>query len=99
MILSIALALPFIVLAIVFLVGKGDKLIAGYNTASDEERQQINIRCLRLIMAFISVLTASYCGVLPMIGNDLLLQLAALFVFFVITIIFIVLANTWAKHK
>ena len=31
------LAILFLVLAIVFLMGKGDKLIAGYNTASEEE--------------------------------------------------------------
>lgn len=99
MIVSIVLALPFIVLAIVFLVGKGDRLIAGYNTASDEERLTVNIHRLRLLMAIMSLLTASYCGVLPFIGNDALLQLATFAIFLVLTIIFIILANTWAKKK
>ena len=40
MILIIVLAIIFIVLAVVFLMGKGDKLIAGYNTASEEEREK-----------------------------------------------------------
>ena len=97
MMLSIVLASPFIVLAIVFLLGKGDKLIAGYNTASDEERLEIDIHRLRWLMAILSILTATYCGVLPIIGNNARAQLAALAIFFVITIIFIILANTWAK--
>ena len=33
------IAVLFLVFAIVFLMGKGDKLIAGYNTASEEELQ------------------------------------------------------------
>ena len=34
------LAILFIVLAVIFLMGKDDKLIAGYNTASEEEREK-----------------------------------------------------------
>ena len=39
MIITYLIAALFIVLAIVFLMGKGDKLIAGYNTASEEEKK------------------------------------------------------------
>ena len=40
------IAVLFLVFAIVFLMGKGDKLIAGYNTASEEERAKVNIKRL-----------------------------------------------------
>ena len=43
MIITYLIAALFIVLAIVFLMGKGDKLIAGYNTASEEEKKKVNI--------------------------------------------------------
>ena len=35
MIVSIVFAVMFLVLAVIFLMGKGDMLIAGYNTASE----------------------------------------------------------------
>ena len=53
MIVSIVFAVLFLLLAVVFLMGKGDMLIAGYNTASEEEKKKINIRnsCLYVRIA------------------------------------------------
>ena len=99
MIISISLAILFIVLAVIFLMGKGDKLIAGYNTASEEERAKVNIKRLRFLTAILSVITAGYVSILPIIGDNPQDQMGAFFVFFAITIIFIILANTWAKRK
>ena len=99
MIKGIIFATLFIVLAVVFLMGKGDKLIAGYNTASEEERQKVNITRLRIIMAIVSVITAVFCFVQPFLGSDPQVHLASGFIFFLILMIFIVLANTWAKKK
>ena len=93
------LAILFLVLAVIFLMGKGDKLIAGYNTASEEERAKVNIKRLRFLMAILSVITAGYVSILPIIGDNPQDQMGAFFVFFAITIIFIILANTWAKRK
>ena len=93
------IAVLFLVFAIVFLMGKGDKLIAGYNTASEEERAKINIKRLRVLMAILSVITAGYVSILPIIGDNPQDQMVGMFVFFAITIIFIILANTWAKKK
>ncbi len=93
------LAILFLVLAIVFLMGKGDKLIAGYNTASEEERAKVNIKRLRVLMAILSVITAGYVSILPIIGDNPQDQMVGMFVFFAITIIFVILANTWAKRK
>ena len=89
----------FIVLAIIFLIGKGDKLIAGYNTASEEERNEFNIHRLRLLMAIISVLTAGFCCILPVIGKEKENVVGATFVFIIVTFVFVILANTWAKKK
>lgn len=99
MIVSCVLAITFIVLAVIFLMGKGDKLIAGYNTASEEERKEFNIHRLRLLMAIISVLTAGFCCILPIIGKEKENVVGAAFVFIIITFVFIILANTWAKKK
>jgi len=99
MIPAIIFAIAFIVLAVIFLMGKGDKLIAGYNTASEEEKRKVDIHRLRILMAIISVITAGYVSIQPIIGNNPQGQMGAFFVFFVITMIFIILANTWAKKK
>ncbi len=99
MIASIIFAIVFLVLAIVFLIGKGDKLIAGYNTASEEEKKEVNIKRLRILMAILSVITAGFVSVLPVIGDNSKGQMGAGFVFIVVAMIFIILANTWAKKK
>ena len=99
MIVCLIIAIPFLILSVIFLMGKGDKLIAGYNTASEEERARVNIKRLRIIMAFLCVITAIYGSVLPMLGTSAIKQLEALFVFFLITFVFVTLANTWAKTK
>ncbi len=99
MIFIIIFAVAFIVLAVIFLMGKGDKLIAGYNTASEEEKKEVIILRLRILMAIISVITAAYVSILPIIGNNVKAHMGALAVFFLVTIIFVILANTWAKKK
>lgn len=93
------IAVLFLVFAIVFLMGKGDKLIAGYNTASEEEKRKVDIHRLRIIMAIVSVITAVFCFVQPFLGSDPQVHLASGVIFFLVLMIFIILANTWAKKK
>lgn len=46
------------IMGLIILSGKGDMLIAGYNTASKEEKEKVNIKRLRLLMGvFLIVLT------------------------------------------
>lgn len=99
MIPAIIFSLFFIFLAIVFYLGKGDKLIAGYNTASEEERKKVNIQRLRIMMSCISVITAAFCVSLPIVGNNIQAQLGAAAVFMAVIIFVVILANTWAKKK
>ena len=99
MIVSIIFAVMFLVLAVIFLMGKGDKLIAGYNTASEEEKGKVDIHRLRIIMAIVSVITAVFCFVQPFLGSDPQVHLASGVIFFLVLMLFIILANTWAKKK
>ena len=99
MIPVIIFSLLFIFLAIVFYLGKGDKLIAGYNTASEEERKKVNIQRLRILMSCISVITAAFCVSMPIVGNNIQAQLGAVAVFMAVIIFVVILANTWAKKK
>ncbi len=99
MIPSIGFSILFIVLPIILLMGKGDKLIAGYNTASEEERKKVDIKRLRIVMAILMVITAVFCAILPLIGNNKTSQLAAAGIFIAITIVGIIVANNWAKKK
>ena len=99
MIPAIIFSVLFIILAIVFYLGKGDKLIAGYNTASEEERKKVNIQRLRILMSCISVITAAFCVSMPIVGNNIQAQLGAAAVFMAVIIFVVILANTWAKKK
>ena len=99
MIPSIIFSILFIVLAIILLMGKGDKLIAGYNTASEEERKKVDIKRLRIVMAILMVITAVFCAIMPLVGNDKSSQLAAAGIFIAITIIGVIFANIWTKKK
>ena len=93
------IAVLFLVFAIVFLMGKGDKLIAGYNTASEEERKTIDIKRLRIVMAVLMVVTAVFCTIPPLLGNDKNSLLAAAGIFLAIIFVGIIIANTWTKKK
>ena len=99
MIVSIVFAVMFLVLAVIFLMGKGDMLIAGYNPASEEERKTIDIKRLRIVMAVLMVVTAVFCTIPPLLGNDKNSLLAAAGIFLAIIFVGIIIANTWTKKK
>ena len=69
MTISIIITIICIVLAIVIAIGKGDMLIAGYNTASEEEREKVNIHRLRITTAAILIVVAVVCMILSFIGK------------------------------
>ncbi|MBR1504070.1 MAG: DUF3784 domain-containing protein [Prevotella sp.] len=99
MIISIIFGIAFLILAVIFLMGKGDKLIAGYNTLSEEERKEVNIHRLRILMAIFCVITAGFCTLMFFIGKNRNSALIAGGIFILITFVFVILANTWAKKK
>ena len=98
MVVLIIVALVCAGLGIWILIGKGDNLIAGYNTASKEEREQYDIKRLRGLIGGLMVVLAPM--ILLMLGNE---SMASTWSFcaivFVLCIVVVILANTWAKKK
>ena len=98
MIKQIIIALFFVVLGIIVLAGKGDMLIAGYNTAPKEEKEKVNIKRLRLLIGGLLVVMAPLCFILDD-NNNVSSGLIFAGIVVVLTIIVVVLANTWAMKK
>lgn len=98
MIVQIIIASLLVVLGIIVLAGKGDMLIAGYNTASREEKEKVNIKRLRLLIGGLLVVMAPMCFILG-VNNNVNSGLIFTGIVVVLTIIVIVLANTWAMKK
>lgn len=85
-------------MGIIILIGKGDNLIAGYNTASKEERSQYNIKRLRgLIGGFLLILAPMM--VLLLSEESIAAGFSFIAFTFVLCIILVILANTWAKKN
>ena len=98
MIVLIILAAVMLIMGIIILLGKGDNLIAGYNTASKEERSQYYIKRLRgLIGGFLLILAPMM--VLLLGGESLVAGFSFIAFTFVLCIVLAILANTWAKKK
>ena len=95
---QIILAVVLVVMAIVMLAGKGDWMIAGYNTASKEEKETVNIKRLRLILGILLLIIAP---LLFMLGDhsDKTNGLIFAGIVIVLTTVAVILANTWAKKK
>ena len=92
------MAVLFAIMGIVILVGKGDNLIAGYNTASKEERAKYDIKRLRGLIGGLLLVLAPAMFMLygePSMGRSLAFASLVL----VLSIVVVILANTWAKKK
>ena len=97
-VISFVISAIIIFFAIVILTGKGDGLMAGYNTASEEKRKKVNIKRLRLLTAAVLFLTSIFLTATAFINNKEVIGVAVL-IFIIILIVFVILANTWAKKK
>ena len=86
-----------LIMGIVILAGKGDMLIAGYNTASKAEREKVDIKKLRRLIGGVSIVIGLLC--LMLIEQTLTSFFAFVGATFVLTIVTVVLANTWAMKK
>lgn len=87
-------AIGSFILAILFFIGKGDNLISGYNTASEEEKELYNIKRLRLVMGVFCLLMAGLIAFIDAIGVGIFVITMTLMV-----VPLLVLCNTWAKKK
>ncbi|MBO7300200.1 MAG: DUF3784 domain-containing protein [Tidjanibacter sp.] len=88
------LAALFALFGILILIGKGDWLISGYNTASAEKRAQYNIRRLRLVMG----ITCLAMGVVMLLAPIVKYEMFILVTTLPIVIPALILSNTWAKN-
>ena len=85
-------------LTLLILSGRGDNLIAGYNTATKEEREQFNMKRLRMVIGGILFLTIIAFWIPVLIGNQKFI-IPMTIALIPISFIGIILANTWAKKK
>ena len=91
-ILLLIISLIVFVLAIIILTGKGDNLIAGYNTSTEEEKEKYNIKRVRICV-----------GGMLLILTPIMLLFADNFVVLIavvppLSILSVILTNTWAKN-
>lgn len=93
---QIVLAAFLVIMAIVILSGKGDWMIAGYNTASKKEKEQVNIKRLRFIVGLFLLIVAPLLFIL---GDNLIRVLVFVVVVISLAVCCSIFANTWAKKK
>ena len=90
-ILLLIISLIVLVLAVIILSGKGDNLIAGYNTSTKEEKARYNIKRVRICV-----------GGMLLILSPIMLLFADNYIILIaivppLSILSVVLTNTWAK--
>ncbi|MBQ1672520.1 MAG: DUF3784 domain-containing protein [Bacteroidales bacterium] len=85
-------------IGIVILLGKGDKLISGYNMASEEEKARYDVRRLRLVCGILLLaLVPLMLLFLLKPGQVLAITLTVLMI--ALCTAAVILMNTWAKRK
>ena len=98
MIVLMIVSVLLLIVGMVILFGKGDNLIAGYNTASKEEMSQYNIKRLRGLIGGMLILLAPLTVI--MLGKESIIWMSSYVVLnFVLCIVVLILANSWAKTK
>lgn len=78
------------------LLGKGDNFIAGYNTASEREKEKYNIKRLRLATG-VTVLAVACLLPLYLLNVSDALRFTFSGILVAICIAGVILSNTWAK--
>ena len=94
-VILIVVAVLLLVCGVLILLGSGDWLISGYNTASKQKKEKYNLPHLRLLTGLTCMYTAVIIVVNYFIDSELFITCAIL----PVVIITILLSNTWAKRK
>ena len=92
-------SLWMVAMALFILSGKGDGLIAGYNTASKEEQQQYNLKRLRAVVAVMILFVTAFIWYVAWLDDTVAVLLGALPVLLIGLVAGIIIANTWCKKK
>ena len=98
MVVIIIVAALLLIMGIIILIGKGDNLIAGYNTASEKEKSQYNIKRLRGLIGGLLIVLAPMIFLLER-EDTMAASLSFVVLVFILCIVVVILANTWAKKK
>ena len=85
------------IFAILILCGKGDSLIAGYNTASEEEKAGYDIARLRKVIGYGLLVICLPTGLIPMAEVWPTMFWISMASLIAITIVVVILSNTYAK--
>lgn len=97
----IGIAAVLLIFGIIILLGKGDMLIAGFNTASKEEKKKIDIKRLRLLTGGLCILLAVLIVpsqiIIEKSGEPRTATMLVSGAVVILAGIAIILANTWAK--
>ena len=83
--------------SILILCGKGDSLIAGYNTASEEEKAEYDITRLRKVTGYGQLAICLPTGLIPMAETSFTMFWISLVLLIGITAVIVILSNTYAK--
>ena len=91
----IGLAVLFVLLGVLMLLGRGDWLIAGYNTASSKEKDRVHIGRLRVLVGGLLFYVAVLLPIVKFYAAWWFPSIPILVGVFPV----IILANTWAVKK
>lgn len=92
-------ALILVVLGIVIIIGKGDKLIAGCNTMSKRRRGMYHVRRIRIVVAGMLWVCAAYMFTLVWFAENMKFVTTSSFIFGIVILTAVVLCSTWAKRR
>lgn len=96
MIIVLICVFIMITMGVLIILGKGDWMISGYNTASVEEKAKYNIVRLRIITG----LTILVYTLVVLLGKLIGLSYVVLGIMYLpILIVALILGNTWAKRQ
>ena len=95
----IVIAIILVIFGVIILIGKGDFLVAGYNTASKEKKQKVNVKRLRLVIGGFLIIVALTLSLPFLIGNGENTRTITIITIVVMTIVCLLLANTWCIKK
>lgn len=86
------------IFSILILCGKGDSLIAGYNTASEEKKSEYDIARLRKVIGYGLLVICLPTSLIPVAEAYHTLFWISMISMIIITIAIVILSNTYARN-
>lgn len=90
-------SLLLVILAVVIAFGKGDFLISGYNTASEEKKATYNVPRLRLLVSSLLVVVSAGIAVAAVLDWSEAEKEYLAAAIAVLVVVYVVLSYTWAR--